>query len=71
VTARRKEKQLCLAVRRYRVSGWGNASLFECDAGSPGQARWKAYKAAREAGYFRAGFRAFMAAGFRVREVRR
>lgn len=66
-----KEKQLCLAVRRYIVRGWGNPTLFECDAGSPSQAMYQAYKAAREAGYFRKGFRAFMSAGFRVREVRR
>lgn len=63
-------RQLSLAVRRYVVTGDGFAD-FEVDAKSPAQAKWKTFQAAHDAGWFRSGFRAFLAHGFTAREVRR
>lgn len=70
MSRRPKGKQLCLPIRRYRVTGDGFGD-FETQAKSPAQAKWLAFKAAQDAGWFRSGFRAFLHHGFSVRELRR
>ena len=68
--SRKKSNQLVLAVRRYRVIIDG-FTYYETDAKSPGQAKWRAFKAAREADYFPRGFRQFLNSGARASEIRR
>lgn len=63
----RKKKKGPVRKFRVRSDGFGD---FDCDADSASQARWKAFKAAREAGYFRDGFKAFLQHGFHAFEVR-
>jgi hypothetical protein len=52
---------------RVRVDGYCD---FECEAKTASQARWKAFRAAREAGYFSRGFGSFLHACGSVFEVR-
>jgi hypothetical protein len=69
-TFKRHPDQPYLGVRRYIVFGDGFGD-YETEAETPAQAKWRAFQAAQEAGWFRAGFRAFLQHGFNVREVRR
>jgi hypothetical protein len=66
----RKGKQLNLPVRLYHVRVDGYCD-FEYQAATPPQARWKAFRAAQEAGYFSSGFRSFLHVCGSVFEKRR
>jgi hypothetical protein len=59
-----------LPVRMYlvRCDGWADS---EIQAQTAAAAKYQVYKRAREAGYFREGFRDFLSRGFQAREVRR
>ncbi|MBR0855511.1 hypothetical protein [Bradyrhizobium liaoningense] len=69
-------KQRNRPIRQYRVRIDGFCD-YDTEANSPGQARWRAYNAAREAGYFRDeirsgdGFARFLGRVGSVFEVRR
>lgn len=66
-------KQLTLAVKLFRVSCDGFVD-YEVQAATAAAAKYRAFKSAREAGYFRDyrnGFRDFLNRGFTAREVRR
>lgn len=67
---RRKPAQATLDVRQYLVRCAG----FECctiNASSAAGAKYRAFKLIREAGYFKGGFRAFLAHGVTVQSDRR
>lgn len=67
---RRKPAQMQLDIRRYivRVDGFDDCTV---QAATRSSAKYRAFKHAREAGYFSGGFHAFLANGVRVREDRR
>lgn len=71
--SKRKSPQLLLEVRLYRVKCDGFVD-YTVQAASSSAAKYKAFKSAREAGYFRdprTAFRDFLHRGFRASEVRR
>jgi hypothetical protein len=71
--SRRKAKQLVLAVRLFCVRCDGFCD-YEVQAPNAAAAKYRAFKSAREAGYFpdpRSGFRDFLSRGFKAFEVRR
>lgn len=71
--SKRKNKQLLLDVRLYRVRCDGFTEL-EIQARTAAAAKYQVFKKAREAGYFadhRSGFRDFLQRGWTAREVRR
>lgn len=67
---RRHPDQGIFGIRRYIVRGNG---FDDChvDAATASGAKYRAFKLAREAGYFRGGFRAFLQHGFTARADRR
>lgn len=70
----RKQKNRPIRQFRVRVDGFCD---YDTAANSPAQARWRAFKAARESGYFRDesrpydGFMRFLGRGVSAFEVRR
>lgn len=66
----RHKDQLRLNVRFYRVELPGLDPIDE-QAPTRAAAKYQVYKRAREAGFFRGGFRAFLARKISVRELRR
>lgn len=68
-TLRRRPQQMRMNVRLYRVS---IDDFGECEVQASGRAgaRWRAFQIGREAGYFGAGFRDFIARRPRVAELR-
>lgn len=67
---RRKPLQAALDVRRYivRCHGFDDCTV---SAATPAGAKYRAFKLAREAGYFSRGFHAFLANGVTARADRR
>lgn len=67
---RRHPDQGVFGLRRYivRCDGFGDCHV---DAATASGAKYRAYKLAREAGYFPEGFRDFLARGFTARADRR
>jgi hypothetical protein len=55
----RKPKQLSLELRTYSVRG-ENFEIDDLQARDAPQAKYRAFKLAREAGYFKNGFRDFL-----------
>lgn len=66
----RRPAQGTLDVRRYivRCSGFDDCTV---SAATPAGAKYRAFKLAREAGYFSRGFHAFLANGVTARADRR
>jgi len=68
----KKRKQMSLPILEFRVTADDFPDLdFRTTAGSASQAKYRAYKAAREARWFdKGGFRRFLQCGFKASEVR-